>query len=726
MENMNKSDLRIRKRALKTKLMSALALLLVASIMMGTSTYAWFVLSTAPEVKGMSTTVGANGGLEIALLTDDKTNANDFGITSGIGDSMYAAGTAVTAANITWGNLIDLSDPSYGLGASSTVLYPAALKVANGETNPVIEADGDIFAFANYGVDGRVATVSGTTFSGKYVTNQNAFVITDTANASYGVRGIGTAAGAVDTNLFTFNRAKNIFLNTDVNDTAANALTTGTVEGLLNIVVKHSTSDNETYSQTELGYLVSALTQLQAAANTLETVVKNAIVAESYTQGFTPVALTDIDAAYMTSYTGQFGDLWGAIADLKTSIETKLTQAGAITGDTISWDTLSPIVNAILNTGNNLLFINGVDIATLRTLNETEKQDFAMELLTQPSTATTKQGLLADFAKIVDHFQTPYYVIHLDYGGSSGTNVSNGIALEADPATTYDYLATAIAYVENDNFQYAGGAGGATTNAIATFYGYAVDLAFRTNATGSSLLLQSEAAARVQGQTATMGAGSTFTFGENSSETMAAALRIAFIDADNNVLAIAKLGAKSNGSYPLVAYTPVVANGFITASDTALPDNALIALDANVAKQVTVLVYFDGESVDDFSDGATGTLNLQFASSETLTPMDYDFGGAQNNNPVTDLNVTATLDPATIVAGTGGTATLSAKIGDGEPLTGVTYQFAANYGEHITLENGVVTIDAEAIAQTITVGAVYTDENSVQHVGSVNIVITAP
>ena len=56
-----------RQLNIKNKLIAAIAMLLVSSIMMVSSTYAWFTLSTAPEVQGITTTVGANGNLEIAL-----------------------------------------------------------------------------------------------------------------------------------------------------------------------------------------------------------------------------------------------------------------------------------------------------------------------------------------------------------------------------------------------------------------------------------------------------------------------------------------------------------------------------------------------------------------------------------------------------------------------------------------------------------------------------------
>ena len=60
--------------AIRRKLYSALAMLLVSSIMMVSSTYAWFVLSTASEVTGIQTQVGSNGALEIALLNQESWN----------------------------------------------------------------------------------------------------------------------------------------------------------------------------------------------------------------------------------------------------------------------------------------------------------------------------------------------------------------------------------------------------------------------------------------------------------------------------------------------------------------------------------------------------------------------------------------------------------------------------------------------------------------------------
>ena len=115
-----------RQLNLRNKLFAAIAMLLVSSIMMVSTTYAWFTLSTAPEVQGITTTVGANGNLEIAL---SPLSGNFNEITSDVGD----ADDPWTDRNLTWGNLLDLSDPSYRL--DELTLLPSALRDFRGEMN---------------------------------------------------------------------------------------------------------------------------------------------------------------------------------------------------------------------------------------------------------------------------------------------------------------------------------------------------------------------------------------------------------------------------------------------------------------------------------------------------------------------------------------------------------------------------------------------------------------
>ena len=122
----------------------AVALLLVVSITIGvTTTFAWVVLSRSPEVSGVSTSVASNGNLEIALATGDGKNPPD---PSGVGDSFATEGQSVVNANTTWGNMINLSDPAYGL--DHLVLRPAQLNETTLLTKPL--------SGTAYGADGRI------------------------------------------------------------------------------------------------------------------------------------------------------------------------------------------------------------------------------------------------------------------------------------------------------------------------------------------------------------------------------------------------------------------------------------------------------------------------------------------------------------------------------------------------------------------------------------------
>ena len=156
----------------REKLFGATVSLLIAAVLMTSSSYAWFALSTAPEVSSVDTNISANGALEIALGKNIGRSAS--------GDSATEAG--VIQANRTWGNLIDLTDASYGL--QEITLLPTILNAAGGAVNTLHP-----FAHPIYGVDGRVEKLyANDVFTGVY--NGSGFV---TSAEEYGVRGIGTA-----------------------------------------------------------------------------------------------------------------------------------------------------------------------------------------------------------------------------------------------------------------------------------------------------------------------------------------------------------------------------------------------------------------------------------------------------------------------------------------------------------------------------------------------------
>lgn len=130
---------------MKERIAGAALMFVIAVVMVISSTFAWVTLSGSPEVAQIETTVAANGNLEIALASGNGTTLP----TSGRGDSS-AVDNNVARANITWGNLVNLSDSSYGI--SNIALRPALLNTDNLINNPLWGAV--------YGSDGRISTLN--------------------------------------------------------------------------------------------------------------------------------------------------------------------------------------------------------------------------------------------------------------------------------------------------------------------------------------------------------------------------------------------------------------------------------------------------------------------------------------------------------------------------------------------------------------------------------------
>ena len=166
---------------LRNKLIAAISMLLVSSIMMVSSTYAWFTLSTAPEVKNISTTVAGNGSLEIALMPKE-------GLLGKITAGVVGGDAALKDKNTKWGNQVVLSEEGsdpYGLSAIS--LNPAQLNYekADDAAEAAFVPDKPL-AIAKYGFDGRIAGLDAQNVGVRSKADGDGF---DSTN--YGVRAIG-------------------------------------------------------------------------------------------------------------------------------------------------------------------------------------------------------------------------------------------------------------------------------------------------------------------------------------------------------------------------------------------------------------------------------------------------------------------------------------------------------------------------------------------------------
>lgn len=281
---------------IRSKLMAAASMLMVGVIMMVSSTYAWFTLSTAPEVKNISTTVAGNGSLEIALMPTD-------GLLTSITAGAVGDGATVVVKNTKWGNQIILSEDTaagdyYGLNSIS--LNPASLnyKKADGDTEAKFVAEKPL-TIATYGFDGRIAELSAENIGVRGKNNTPKF-----ADASYyGVRAIGELTGNEVTSTYGYVVDLALRVNTDNNGAAGNLL--------LQTDAKNRIYDGSTNAETmgggsTMSFSVPANANLKAGAlQDLLKAIRITFVKDYGLSGGTPVVLgtARLDVSGVKDYT---------------------------------------------------------------------------------------------------------------------------------------------------------------------------------------------------------------------------------------------------------------------------------------------------------------------------------------------------------------------------------------------------------------------------------------
>ena len=239
----------------KKKLTAAIAMLLVATIMMVSSTYAWFTLSTAPEVTGITTSVGANGNLEMALLPTDGDMTK---INTSVGDSTKP----LKDRNLTWGNLVDFTeDASTNYGFKDITLNPARLNVIAGADNTYSLNNASALLTATYGTDGRVKTLEANTLTDIYANGG----FTTAESTQYGVRAIGSTSNMSAMQL-GYRNAK-ASASTNAANAKNEAVTTISTNGeaLTKILIKHYTTkdSSDKYTADDLKTIKAMATALK-------------------------------------------------------------------------------------------------------------------------------------------------------------------------------------------------------------------------------------------------------------------------------------------------------------------------------------------------------------------------------------------------------------------------------------------------------------------------------
>lgn len=554
-----------RQKDLKSKLMAAICMLLVSSIMMVSTTYAWFTLSTAPEVTGISTSVGANGNLEIALLPETgDVNA----ITSQAGDSNKTA----AEKNVTWGNLVDLSDTNtYGLDKIN--LYPSALnKGTDGKVSMAAP-----LKFPTYGADGRVDELVANTSTGIY--NDGSFA----PDGLYGVRAVGSASGMTERQLSYRNaRATAQSAMSYAAQLAGQSLNTNG-NALANIAIKKGTEVNE-FDQTDVNALQSIITDLTKEDGVLDQIDTAYMqyllaLAASKTAGSDEAwlgvkSLVEANGATLASVKAglaSYGISLDAFADLNNGITKYEAILEAVdnaqdnldalnTDDTkYEWNEIQDVLTALANP--SYMKVNGYLASEIKQ-NMNGLINSALGGAGVVVTLDSGAGVYADIADQTEDFRANINIDQVSYGGATFGPLPAKMNTNGKTPSYLSAVGTAVAAAQAPD----GGEAGSVP--ITDMYGYIVDMAFRTNAASSNLLLQVAPKDRIYEDNAngvevenngesvsTMGNGANMTFtSTNTAFTndmmtkMMQAIRLVFFDASGNILKYGKLSTATTGT----------------------------------------------------------------------------------------------------------------------------------------------------------------------------------
>lgn len=621
------------QKKVKSKLLAAFAMLLISLILVVVAGYAWLTMSIAPEVTGINTNIGSNGSLEIALLnTNTRQDLNQ--IKTAIGQSLA---NKVTAANNTWGNLIDLTDESYGL--NNIVLLPSRLNSVK-KTGGGYSVNTGMLSVPTYGYDGRIIDLTDNTFSAIY--KNSTFSYSNIQD--YGVRAIGTA-DTISVRDSAIALAKS---NIKTYSNNANSHTSAILQrhgnDLFSLLINHATSSgDEVYGDSDIQVLEAMISDLQVSVDYIDLAMRQTLIAycASVSESESDfIALRNLISDSDKNIDGILKSLEVAMPDdfdmtwidTFTELQNDLNQANnqlkLLTGGEYTWAELRSALDILINMDQ--IFIGDVKY------NQMTSEDIAGLMNSDfiEVTLSSGSGVLADIS---------------DFTGDYSSNIKFGImdiTIRTLSQVNPNYLSVISDKI--DKLSVSDDSAERDYN-ISSTYGYAIDLAFRCNAPISDLLLQTDAMQRIYEDSAsptTLGGGSFMEFSRANADysleqatKLMDALRVAFIDDQGNILCVAKLNMSNRvvGSKtikaPLYIYDYEISEeeedkGAMIMGERRKFDNKIVSLDQNVAKAITVLVWLDGDVVDNTMVSAesetslNGTLNLQFASSADLIPAD--------------------------------------------------------------------------------------------------------
>lgn len=585
---------------IRNKMMAAVSMLMVSCIMLVSSTYAWFTLSTAPEITGITTNVGANGNLEMMLLNYDSytSDEDDLGVESTPGDSM--AVESIEKANVTWGNLVDLgatttnNESVYGL--DKIALMPSKLNVSDNsiQANPLLTP--------SYGSDGRVIKVETPAFTGSYANSAWSY----DQEQSAGVRALGTISGT--TLRVSAYRAAMALVSSSAGSaksSAQNSLDTN-APALASLLVEQVLG-TEQFDKTYLETIKTMIGDVTAANKSVEAAIRNAIVAynlgNTTTQSLTDADVTTISEKIMEE----------KMSVLKEGLKVALTAEDATASEftvvlpekiSESIDIYEQNVEAITEATTNL---NSLKTTYENSENVPWKDNNGVGILSvltplvNPNNMTVCGFTISQKDEIMNYIMNNVFSgLNIEIVMKSGSGVYYNIALicgsypvEGDvtvagevfekvldvsemkdqeipftmtqEVTETAYIDTAINAIDKAGAPEVDLDAEGTSGPTLETYGYMLDFGFRTNAAQANLQLQTDAVQRVYNSlnsengeevqvsesTVTQGAGSYMEFTSSDLSTFSVdemralmyAVRLAFVKPEGGTYTILQIAA---------------------------------------------------------------------------------------------------------------------------------------------------------------------------------------
>jgi len=593
--------------------------LLICLILLISASLAWLTMSLAPEVTSIDTNVGANGSLEIALLSD-KTYVDPLLIRTTAGDS--AVVQDALESNLSWGNVIELSDERYGMAQLS--LHPARLNLIQEETGKCT-VNGNMLKIAQFGIDGRISILSDQTVSALY--EEDSFVY-HVANQKYGVRAIGTVSHieSQQTALTSARTAAQSY-TAAASRTVKNAWRDNG-NAIMDIFSRRYADGRDQLTAADITFVQDTAVRMQDALTYVELALRQGIIgiaASKITDG------SDFDEIYavannhslplsvlLDSVTEEIPDAFKSWANqlntMKTDVQTVVLGCSSLANG-CTWEQMEPLLDVLVDAEK--AYLGDYIMAT--------QAAFENVAASNVLTLAPESGVMAKLAEYAGNYSSFY----------RWTETVNVEVRTADPVET-PHLLQIVDTLKNST----AASGGWTRAELDDTYGYAMDLAFRCNA-DSDLLLQTVASLRVDEKSefpVTQGAGSYMRFTSEHLETerivrLMDTIRVGFLDDKNTLIGLAKLNTSNYEEQedgvmaPLYLYEySLEEDGSLSIGERQKDNSAILSLNRSTPAIITVVVWLDGDYVDNSyvshqsDQSMSGVMNLQFASSADLHP----------------------------------------------------------------------------------------------------------